>query len=88
LRLRQASGYVGVEDLTSINKTLQEAPPGASNAVKNGVTGARPPTAPAATPPGVQPPAAATTAPAATPEVKKPVSPGKAVPKKKRRAQR
>ncbi len=75
LRLRQASGYVGVEDLTSINRTLQEAPAGASNAIKNGGGAAAAPStlAPAAAPAAATAPSQAAPAPkaAAAPKKKK-----------------
>jgi outer membrane protein len=64
LRLRQASGYVGIEDMTSINRTLQEAPAGTSSSVTGGMgtAGAKPA---AASPAATAAAAAPSTAPAA-----------------------
>lgn len=89
LRLRQASGYVGIEDLTAINRTLQEAPAGASNAINNGVgTAAAKPAAPAAASAAATAGAAGATAPAAAAmpsNAAKVKAPAKRAAKKKRR---
>lgn len=65
LRLRQASGYVGIEDMTSLNRTLQEAAPGASSAITNGMSAAAAKPATTTSAAATAAPGAASTVPAA-----------------------